>query len=148
MELELLDDTELAYLAGLFDGEGSVLVNKIWNKNCYTYRMRICISSTFLDVILWLKEILGGNISTNKVYGNRKESYVWQLGANSAADLLFVMLPYLRIKKEQALIGTEFQSTQKLGGGNGKYSQEELDYRKFLLEYLGTLNTKGPIRRR
>ena len=47
------DDITLAYVAGLFDGEGSVGVG-------IDYKVRITLCNTDEKVIKWLKSLFGG----------------------------------------------------------------------------------------
>ena len=72
-------DTELAYMAGFFDGEG-----------CDPRVLRLFQSR-------W-----GGKIHTTKWYElSRQEKYVWQLYGANSRTFLESILPYLISKKSQ-----------------------------------------------
>lgn len=85
---------QLAYLAGLFDGEG-----------CITRangRPIIQIGMTDGPVISWLGSI-GGTVRVEQPPGNRKPLYRWRvLAANEVEDFLRAIYPYLRVKRAAA----------------------------------------------
>ena len=65
-----MNDTDKAYIAGLFDGEGSIEFTKRKEKktkgtyNCRRISMEI--SMTDQSVLIWLHEVLGVGTLTNK----------------------------------------------------------------------------------
>ncbi len=84
----------LGYLAGLLDGEGCITIqNKSW---------RIQIAMTHEPVIRWLG-VIGGSVSTRKVYGNRKPSWRWLLMRQAdVLDFLETVAPHLMVKAQEA----------------------------------------------
>lgn len=91
------DAVELAYLAGLFDGEGSVFRHKT------TKAWRVVITSTHLPLAIWLGG-LGGTVRPKTRYSSRHSpAYDWYLERGSDA-LMFLeaVRPYLRIKDARA----------------------------------------------
>lgn len=106
-----------AYLAGLFDGEGSVTVYEQTDK----YRVRkhgleASISNTHKETLEWIKNIIGfGSVyKTNKV---RKQCYEYFISDWQAVAFLELIAPYLRIKKEKALKCVETYKTQRMSTG-------------------------------
>lgn len=104
MSTELTTE-ELAYAAGFFDGEGCVLITK-WN-NCYS--MRVCVTSTNLSVLLWMKERFGGCINDGPdPRPQARMKWCWIASTWVCVRFLEALLPFLKIKKPQAELALEF----------------------------------------
>lgn len=100
---------DTAYTAGLFDGEGSILI--LAEKNA---KHRLRIANTDHIVIKWLQMLFGGmssdNLSvTRKRKPNENDAWEWRLNGEEASRFLALILPFLRVKKEQARLAIEFQ---------------------------------------
>jgi len=153
MAVQTQDLIDIIYLAGLFDGEGCVNISKKYDGHQATKRqgnLSITIKLNDCGTTSWLKENFDGSVSKPKPYGNRKQAYAWTLGADSAADLLYDMLPYLKIKIKQAMLGMDWQATVKHNGGkpstsNPKYSPDEQEWRETLRELLHEANHRGVV---
>ncbi len=114
--------TNLAYLAGFFDGEGNIVIcrdkTKLGNVN---YRLRISCSQVVIDPLLIFKETFGGLVySTTKPHPKHRDIYVWQQHSVKAVTTLTQMLPYLKVKYDQAeyaiewaKINTKFKGKKK-----------------------------------
>lgn len=97
-----LTEPEKAYLAGLFDGEGTV--------GYYNFRDRhestVMITSTDPRVMTWIQEKVGyGNICTIRNSYHRRKHVVhhWRISNKPRVkDFLEAVVPYLIIKKDQA----------------------------------------------
>ncbi len=105
-----------AYLAGILDGEGYVGIKKsTWGLrtgHCKspTYSERVQVKMSIKEIPeLFQKEFGGGLMQDRKVYqsksGFKNNSKMWVYGASDkiAAKLLKTLLPYIRLKKPQAL---------------------------------------------
>lgn len=111
-----LSDTQWAYLAGIMDGEGSFSIARGGRKpdpstghpNGYiNWQLKISIGNTNDKLHDWLLENVGGA----KYMGHRpttdkhKSGYNWQLhGKERMKEFIEGVLPYLVLKKEQALL--------------------------------------------
>ncbi|MGC9101431.1 MAG: LAGLIDADG family homing endonuclease [Caldisericum sp.] len=120
---------EIAYIAGFFDGEGSIYTSKGKKQ----YFLTVSITNTNLYVLEFIRELLHiGKISKNpdKNLGHRKV-YRLRLYSNDAKNFLEILLPYLKVKAEQAKIAIEFQNKMK----NGKLTipKEEQEYYRNLI---------------
>lgn len=137
-------EADIIYLAGLFDGEGSVSLNR-YRRNGGNHRciLKIHLSSTDRSVISWLQENFGGSVTIVGAINGHKELHRWSLVSSAASDLLYDMLPYLRIKEEHAFIGIDWQATVKNTGKANGYSREEKEFRDFLYGRLRELNFRG-----
>lgn len=135
-------DTDTAYVAGLFDGEGCILISTRLRCGRPIFWLDIVITNTDKPVLDWLLITVGGRMS-KKPYnknGNR-DIWRWKTSSRKAASVLRALLPYLRIKHEQAVIAIEFQMllSSKTPGAKstpdeiatlGKYRQKLLAIRK------------------
>lgn len=92
----------LAYIAGFFDGEGSVGVYKN-GKGVYHLRTQLVqnVSQASLTLLDNLIKTWGGNgsIQTTKSTGAKK--FNWQLNSKKAERFLQDIRPFTRLKSEQ-----------------------------------------------
>ena len=96
LKLNLKDNftkEDLIYLAGIIDGEGCVKINR---------QARCEITNTSKELIDWLYNTFGGHTYTTKQITSRKLQYRWVLRKLEIKKLLPLVLPYLKIKKEEA----------------------------------------------
>lgn len=116
---------DAAYLAGFVDGEGSIILHRSRDRTA----MRIAITNTNKGVIDWIQTITGvGNIVEKKSKNAKhKDCYIWLCNSQSAEDVLIQILPYLKIKIQQAELAINLQ--QNLRIPNMRYSREwQLEY--------------------
>jgi len=97
--------TDISYVAGLFDGEGTIVIQR---DNGYS--LRCSIENTDRAVIKWLEDNFGG--STREVKGVRKRKWQWVIRCRDAWRFLLLVRPYLKIKDAQARIAIAFQETK------------------------------------
>jgi hypothetical protein len=93
------------WAAGFFDGEGSVGMGsraKSGNRS-----LQISVGQLVREPLDVLVELYGGTVRLDT--SQDKPIYRWRIEATRAADALDEMLPYFRVKGEQAAIGIEFQ---------------------------------------
>ena len=138
-----LTETEKAYLAGLFDGEGSV---GYYLKTKANYHVAIAqISNCSPEIMEWLKaKIPFGSIA---VTNNRKCNYTcWSWICNSRLQLrefLQMIRPYLVFKGKQVdLLFSLWDAEQEMGCKSGvKLSPETLELRNLTVVQLKRLKT-------
>lgn len=100
-----LTETEKAYLAGFFDGEGCVGYYKRADKSCkFSYVSLVALSQTDFRPILWVSEKVGfGSVITKN--GKKHIEHQWTTNKRQHVhEFLEAILPYLILKKEQAEI--------------------------------------------
>ena len=111
---------DLAYAAGIIDGEGCIQIIKGRKSKYgvhYHYTLVIRVAMADPEPILWLKQTFGGGLSYIKSYKTREKGmYRWSIGARKAKDFLNFISPYLKAKQGQADIALEFQSLKKPPG--------------------------------
>jgi hypothetical protein len=110
--------SKAAYLAGFMDGEGSFSIVKTYQIKRHVdgtkvknirYHMHIKISNTNEAVLKWIVKHFGGQISSKKLIKHWKPR--WDLtitGNKNMEKYILSILPYLIIKREQALVALSF----------------------------------------
>ena len=111
----MLSESDIAYIAGLFDGEGSIHIKRgIENKKKNTGKgrrisnsMRISMEITMTDqsVLRWLHEVLGvGTLNKKPRKGRRKDGtkylmqYRWRCTFRDAYYVCRLLWPYAHTK--------------------------------------------------
>ena len=142
---------ELAYLAGFFDGEGCIMIQRAGKlygaeRNLRFY-VRVSVVNTNSINLYRFSELFGGHVSeTFSKIPSHKNIYTWQISGKSAANFLLVIQPFLKMKYDQAELALEFQRTHHNGNGRGGfwgYDVEEVEYREFLCDEVKRLNSRG-----
>ena len=110
---------DLAYAAGIIDGEGCILIQKRYIKGkSPIYSLRVAVSVCDECLCIWLFRKFGGTRIRNYHRGfGFKTVYRWDLGGLRAAEFLGQIFPYLVIKVQQAKLGIEFQNGIGYVGG-------------------------------
>lgn len=93
------------YLAGLFDGEGTIQVRKVEKKWA---TLRVCLGNLDKTVVDLFKEKFGGY--SYECENNGKPFYRWGTESQNATNCLSRLMPYLAVKKEQAQLAIQFQA--------------------------------------
>jgi predicted component of type VI protein secretion system len=111
-------DTEKAWLAGIIDGEGSIFVMKQKRKDRErdtNYILRVSVQSTDSYMAQACRDLAGGPVifEQQDKRPNQSNTLKWELSGKKAAAVLEEVLPFLRVKQEQALLAIEFQKTTK-----------------------------------
>lgn len=93
---EEVTELEWSYLAGRIDADGSI--------GCYRHSpgwtmVRLDLYSNDKVFLEWVQSLLGGYISINNT------TWQWNAGTPNVATILARLVPYLRTKKDQALLG-------------------------------------------
>lgn len=108
-----MTELDLAWLAGIIDGEGCIRIRKKSNK--LHWFITILINSSDLYMIPHVNDLIPGTISRFcKSYGS--DQLGWEITGKRAYYLLKDLLPYLRVKHEQAAKAIEFHETCKQRG--------------------------------
>lgn len=142
---ERLDAVTLAYVAGLLDGEGSIVIgvskpSASRGNIAPSHWLQVGITNTDRGLIDWLLLTFGGHVSDNSHSPSRKKQrpcWAWRIMGNQAKTFLETLHPYLRIKREQAEIAIAFQ-TERAGLCN-RVGPQVLDRREWYRSQLRSL---------
>ena len=148
----------LAYIAGLWDGEGSFMLIRTGHISART-GMRECVATAQIcmtingqqeKVLKLLKEMYDGCLfeikdppSKNK---NGKPVLMWRIAAQKARLFAKDLIPYLRMKKRQAEIIIEFSEIKERSRRAGsRWTPINEQERQLLVDEIHTLNHRGKI---
>ncbi len=135
----------IAYVAGLFDGEGCVRIAKNKTRKNACYQLYVSINMTDPRAIKKVSETFGG-----KIYLSRKASkpthrtlYSWVVCSQAAATFLRTIRSFLIVKTEEVNMALEFQAHINSCGrqwGRGKnLSKSIIDYRETMFQKISHL---------
>ena len=142
---------ELAYMAGIVDGEGCFYIGLIPKKSGdgYTtahYRGLLKIDNTDNALIDWLNSTFSGtNSAATRHTSSRKferEVFSWIATGDRLLDLCEQILPYLIIKRKQCEIMIKFRNTYTAKLGSNQLSQETINARQLCFEDIRKLNSR------
>ena len=128
-----LTNEQLAWLAGFFDGEGSIIIGKSGIGRSNYLQLAISICQTRLIPLRVFKEHFGGSLYYRDE--DKKWSWLWQLGGRKASDFLESIKPFLIVKAEEADIAIEFQKL-KTRNNKKRLTKEEIRQRESLSNAL------------
>lgn len=97
-----ISSEDLAYIAGLVDGEGCIGFTQVGQYK--TWAVRVTITNTNLSILEWVQSIFGGRIQSFHGKKEWKVGYHLDIRWDSAVAFLEAIEPWLRIKKEQAWV--------------------------------------------
>ncbi len=96
----MYDKVDLAYLAGMIDGEGHIYRPNVKNGRGIAYpQSRLLfvqsVQNNGLELCTWAKDRFGGGITLTR------DLYRWQITGKAAEALALHLQPYLIVKREQ-----------------------------------------------
>lgn len=98
-----MTETDLAYLAGLIDGEGTISASISLNTSGYVAVNKfLSIFNTNYKLMLWIQSRFGGKIYSRDRADLWKTEHQIKWSPEEASEILKWVLPYLVIKSEQA----------------------------------------------
>jgi len=104
-----MENTELAYLAGIIDGEG--YINIQWVESSHSFYLQLTITNSNLELIDWIRERIIGCYFHRREAGystNTVPVFTLQLNGKKTQSLLKQLLPFLIVKRAKATIALEF----------------------------------------
>lgn len=131
-----------AYLAGILDGEGCISISRYRekkDKNRGQHKLTVSIGNTSLQLMDWLKDNYGGWVMSKGCRKGLRQNFVWQVSTAAAGELLEMVLPYLIIKQDQAIVALDFQATMRRSGAKGT-AKEVLQLRDAMMNAMQKLN--------
>lgn len=137
--------TKCSYLGGLIDGEGNICIwrtearahdYKDSGKTYSSFNLRLHIANTNLKLMKWLVSHFGGIYHTKKEATDKHATaYEWRpKGEGNTKRTLLAVLPYLVIKREQAILALKYIDLP----------QQAPREREAIYQRMRELNQKGP----
>jgi hypothetical protein len=103
----MISETDRAYAAGFFDGEGTIFIEKPRAQRGYA--LIVAIGQRDSEPLKWLQARWGGSI---KPHSASMRAYRWCCIGSSAGRFLTDIAPYLKCKREAARLALELQATK------------------------------------
>ena len=127
----MIHETDRAYIAGLFDGEGCVSYKqynrkRAHNKKAYpTWQIRLEIAMTDKSVLVWLNEVLGVGTVGEKRYKTKynagwKKQWRWRCSHRDAFYVCCLIWPWTHVKLPEIQKIIQHYSERKLTIMNDK----------------------------
>ena len=140
----IIGDTILAYMAGIVDGEGSIIIYRRKSKKYKPKvgQMKVVVSNTDRTLMDFLQLYFGGSIATDR--HREKPCYLWTVASKKALCFLEAIEPFIRVKKLQAQVAIEFQH-KRLGQGC-RPTEEGVAVAEAQRIIMQGLNKKGGVR--
>lgn len=139
---------QIAYLAGLVDGEGCFYIGRTKQGKYgsgFQWHSMLKITSCDEELIVWLEKTFGGSKDSRYRWTSKKKFvrpvYNWQATGAMLDYLLPLIEPYLIIKKRQCSVMMHYRLTSK-NIGSRRLSPEISTKRFELMVQLRALNSR------
>lgn len=115
-----VSETDLAWTAGLFDGEGSISLHFSRSRrrsrlsDAAAWRMVVAISMTSPLALDRVAALYGGKVRDSQTLKSGKRVYRWSTGLPRSEAFLRALAPYLTVKAAQAVIAVEAAEFRRL----------------------------------
>jgi len=137
-----MEETEIAYWAGLFDGEGFICLRYYKGKRIPRgIKLEGGIVNTKLEMLQEAQGLFGGNISlmTGGIFHQNRPCYQLQFAAKQTYLFLKILYPYLRLKRVEADIAFGFQE-RKDKRNFGERTDEDIAFEEEQRELIVSLH--------
>jgi hypothetical protein len=146
----MIPDTDKAYIAGLFDGEGSIHMKRAPEKKkkhkgkghriSNSLRLSMEITMTDRSVLLWLHEVVGCGTLTKKPRKGRRVDgtkylmqWRWRCTFRDAYYVCCLIWPWSHTKLEKVQQVIEHYATQRLENGADIINLDEYKMRREMI---------------
>ena len=107
---------DIAYMAGIFDGEGCISIGKHqrrknWNPT-YSLKISVVMCNPYIPKLFQMA--FGGRIDCYERVGYKLPHWNWHLDSKNTIPFLEAIMPYLRLKRDEARLALEFQKLKKV----------------------------------
>jgi len=128
--------TNHAYLAGILDGEGSIVLHRDYRNSRIWGEM--IIYNTSVELMDWIESNYGGNIyMTRPQATDRQQGYTIKWGVREGSAILRDIKSYLIIKRDKAEMFCELADYCKFGIFGHDREKQQMIYDEFYKEGKG-----------
>ena len=141
----------LAYLGGLIDGEGHIGIKRSYStRECKsrTFHERLSVGMQQRTALVMLSQRFGGTVvprsQVNTSFRVARPYFVWEIADRMAASACTVLLPYLRIKRKQAMLVLKLRASKDRGykrPAGGLMDSRVIEYRERLYRRVRALQS-------
>ncbi len=143
---------DLIYLAGFVDGEGCFFIGLFGTiarpgaKSYPNYHTLLKISNNYYPVLEWAHNTFGGSIDKRmrkqKLRHNETPTFSLEFTGNKLTQITKDLLPFLKVKHEQAKVMIKMRETFPTKRGKVFVSDETRAFRQECHHALRKLNTR------
>lgn len=138
-------DLDYAYIAGFFDGEGSILIaksdrSKFRPNPSPLWSLRITISNQHLPVLQLMHQEFGGGMYSQT--SGKSGVYRLILQNNQAENFLRKIQSYVKVKNDQVELALAFQDLRKGRSSRVRLSEDEKTLYDSIMFVMRNLNHK------
>jgi hypothetical protein len=102
--------TEIAYLAGIIDGEGCFAMHR--RRGTHIFGTQLQIGNTDVRMLHWVREHFGGSVKFEKrSQSHHKPMWRWASATSELESITRAVLPFLIVKREQAELFLAYRAT-------------------------------------
>lgn len=146
-----MNELDLSYAAGLFDGEGCIMISRsrARGNDSTKYMLYVTVANTDVEIMSWMFQMFGGALKAARIVDGqrfgRKPCYHWRLASSKAERFLLTLTPFLRIKRKQAELALEFRRSLcvRKNGPHGQMVDDEIYRRRGFWARMKALNGKA-----
>ena len=144
---------ETIYFAGLFDGEGTICIQKMYSEKYMKAQARVnpgytvCIRLGMIDksVVEEIQKFFGvGQLHCEKIYHAKRPVYRWQVRAQKDVRMVIEkLLPFLRVKRQQSELAIKWLNECLWKSGMSRkhgWPPEMVEKREFMRLEMQRLN--------
>lgn len=137
-------NTTLAYLAGIIDGEGCIRVdkknptkaNRLKNP---VYSLKISVKMTDFEIVEYFQNYFNCGSLSKETFENKKDILRWEAVGEDAYEIIRKLYPYLRVKKSQAFEALQFQQLKRTKVKNAPVEPSYLESQQEYFEKIRDL---------
>lgn len=99
-----------SYVAGFFDGEGTVGISHVKHPSADYYNVRVAIINTNRAILDAIQGTFGGSVGSHDKRRSDKHKQSWQVQwySESAIEFLRTIYPYVIVKRDQIELALKF----------------------------------------
>jgi hypothetical protein len=140
------DKINTAYIAGFFDGEGSITIHHNYRPSprgkSPNHTLQVSVGNTEPSIPKYLHQSFGGCLVIRPATGNWRQVTQWIVRSNGAKEFLKTVLPFLRQKYPQAELAIQFQES-KPSYSRTRLTQSEIARRESFRKKIRILNGRN-----
>lgn len=145
---------DLAYAAGIIDGEGYIGItvlekDKRRSGRSPAFQLVVNVGMADPEVVFWLREQFAGNVHSYAPgkYGTKRGVHHWRLTGRRAAAFCSLIRPYLKLKFGQADLALAYYRDDRLdhngrGGPGYRLTDAEIQVRRDYKARIQSLNRR------
>lgn len=143
MSVDERSENDLHWMAGFFDGEGSISIARMKRGHGHRYRLYVDVCQTNPRLLhLFLR--FGGTVHARRETARCKRIFAWRIGGSKACEFLKMIMPHLKHarKQEVARLAIEFQE-KAVGMVTRRRSMSRLVLQRSYWKRAKELNKRG-----